>query len=87
MGGGMIVVDVPTLTKSLVESGVPEKKAAAVAKGINQAISDSNIVSKHALAVRLKDINDKFSRKLYSVIFFSLFMNALMLYVVVKGEY
>ncbi|NGZ19366.1 hypothetical protein G6Z94_19055 [Vibrio aestuarianus] len=83
----MIVVDVPTLTKSLVDSGVPEKKAAAIAMGINQAIRDSNIVSKNALAVRLKDINDKFSQKLYAVTFFSLCMNALMLYVVVKGEY
>lgn len=83
----MIVVDVPTLTKSLVGSGVPEKKAAAVAMGINQAMRDSNIVSKHALAVRLKDINDKFSRKFYAFIFFSLCMNALMLYVVVTREF
>ena len=83
----MIVVDVPTLTKSLIKSGVPEKKAVAVAMAINQAMSDSNIVSNHALKVRVKDVSNKFTRKLYAVVFFSLCMNALMLYVVVKGEY
>ena len=83
----MIVVDVPTLRKSLVESGVPEKKAKAIAMGINRAISESNTVSKSFLAGKIKKIEDKWSQKLYAVIFSSLLLNFLMMYVVLKGEF
>ncbi|PMN76177.1 hypothetical protein, partial [Vibrio sp. 10N.261.45.A6] len=65
----MIIVDVPTLTKSLVESGVPEKKATAIAMGINQAISESDPVSKSFLVTKIKKIEDKWSHKLYAVVF------------------
>lgn len=83
----MIVVDVPTLSKRLVESGVPEKKATAIAMGINQAISDCNVVSKSFLVAKIKKIEKKWSQKLFAVIFFSVLLNALMMYVVLKGEF
>ncbi|MDE1312722.1 hypothetical protein G6Z90_15900 [Vibrio aestuarianus subsp. cardii] len=83
----MIVVDVPTLRKSLTDSGVPEKKAIAIAMGINQAISGSNFVSKSLLVEKIKKVEDKWSQKLYAVIFFSVCLNFLMMYVVLKGEF
>lgn len=80
----MIRVDISALVKHLKVTGIPEKEALGIAKGIQNSIDQVDPITEVQIIKKLATLEKKLSQKIIATFFLQLCLIGIVLFVLVK---